>query len=1162
MSFFAFGRSRKRRVSLPTDNRRPTKRPRWVHLQLEALEERCTPAVHDLTTAMNFATIQAAVNAANPGDVILADAGTYTENVTITKALTLEGADHGQNANTRFAAFTGGKADPTQESVLTTPTNNPLGDNPNANDLIRVLVSGVTIDGFVIDGNNPALGASLITGAGGVDIHARRGITNVDATGAFIPINNLTVENNIIQNLSQRGVSLDNNSTIASTGNVVTGNVIRDFGSDPNNGGYGVLVLNDAYADVTNNTIIDDFGGQTGIQAQHFDMTGSMTFSGNQITVGQDGIGILDNFFAPESAMTSTGVVNITNNTVNAATGVTGADDQTFGIYISDITAGSTATLTNNIVGSSGGQFARGINLWDLPTANTVAISGGSVGNSVTGIDLDSVDPNFGAGEATTVNINNVSIAAQTTGILIRAATTNQLFPPPSTVDPTASVVANLMGDSVSGVTGLLVQGFSPEAITATATLLRNTITGTTGVQVNANGVLGAIAQPTTQNIILGNLTGIAIAAGAGPIQPILDNDLSGGSGLAINNASGTLVDASLNYFGVNSASGVAASVSANVDYSPFFDSGTNTQPVGTPGFNGDFSVLDVAAASPQAQATGRIQEGVNDVTAGGTVNVTAGTYAENVTINKNVTLAGAPGDPQTSIIQAAGGTGVAIAAPATTVTVKGVEITGAANGITASGLTTLNLADLDLTGNTISGGSVTNIGTLNYTPDSTTTTGTSATITAATFQRGTDQAVTFSAVPAFIVNGSPGPDVFDVTPNAATTFTIHGDAPTPQGPPPGDSLTVEQAGTTTPAITGTFDPTLGYAGSWTFGNTMPVMFDTIEELQGTADLSVSQTGSPPITVGNTTFNITITNKGPAAATNVILTDIVPAGTTFVSSSFAGFDPETGQINVGTIAPGASVSGTIVVNVPVAGVTVTNTASVQSDLPDPNTADNTSTVQGVAVAPATPDELFLRQVYRDLLHREIDISGLNGWGSLLAAGVSRFQVVLDIEQDSGHEYYMDEVRAAYQLFLHRDADPSGLNAGTSFLASGGTLEQLDAILAGSPEFFQDQAGGTNDGFGAALFQDDLDRPIEPSAQQAMDLFLAEGGTRTQAATNVLGDPEFQMDLVESYYERFLGRPADPGGLQAALSALQNGVSADTVIAFIIGSDEYFNKAVS
>ncbi len=91
MSFFRSILPLKR--SLSSNVRRP-KPVRPIVLRLEYLEERCTPAVHDLTTAMNFSTIQAAVNAANPGDTILADAGTYAESVTVNKSLIIEGAQH------------------------------------------------------------------------------------------------------------------------------------------------------------------------------------------------------------------------------------------------------------------------------------------------------------------------------------------------------------------------------------------------------------------------------------------------------------------------------------------------------------------------------------------------------------------------------------------------------------------------------------------------------------------------------------------------------------------------------------------------------------------------------------------------------------------------------------------------------------------------------------------------------------------------------------------------------------------------------------------------------------------------------------------------------------------------------------------------------------
>src|SRR5262249_31335946 len=69
-------------------------------LRLESLEDRITPVVTDMNTMMAFSTIQMAVNAANPGDTILADAGTYAEHVTVDRTLTIWGAQHGVNATT------------------------------------------------------------------------------------------------------------------------------------------------------------------------------------------------------------------------------------------------------------------------------------------------------------------------------------------------------------------------------------------------------------------------------------------------------------------------------------------------------------------------------------------------------------------------------------------------------------------------------------------------------------------------------------------------------------------------------------------------------------------------------------------------------------------------------------------------------------------------------------------------------------------------------------------------------------------------------------------------------------------------------------------------------------------------------------------------------
>src|SRR5262249_7505674 len=87
-------------------------------------------------------------------------------------------------------------------------------------------------------------------------------------------------------------------------------------------------------------------------------------------------------------------------------------------------------------------------------------------------------------------------------------------------------------------------------------------------------------------------------------------------------------------------------------------------------------------------------------------------------------------------------------------------------------------------------------------------------------------------------------------------------------------------------------------------------------------------------------------NAGPDAATGVQLTDLLPAGLTFVSAtpSQGTYSSSTGLWNVGTVATGTPATLAIVATV-VSPDSRTNTATVsRSDQFDPNTADNTGTV--------------------------------------------------------------------------------------------------------------------------------------------------------------------------------------------------------------------------
>lgn len=103
------------------------------------------------------------------------------------------------------------------------------------------------------------------------------------------------------------------------------------------------------------------------------------------------------------------------------------------------------------------------------------------------------------------------------------------------------------------------------------------------------------------------------------------------------------------------------------------------------------------------------------------------------------------------------------------------------------------------------------------------------------------------------------------------------------------------------------------------------------------ADLSITKTADFPESIvgANATYTIVVTNNGPGAADDVVVTDELPAGTTLVSSSAGCSGTTTVTCAVGTLAAGASATIEIVVTLPSTPGTVTNTASVSTSSTDP-----------------------------------------------------------------------------------------------------------------------------------------------------------------------------------------------------------------------------------
>ncbi len=154
-----------------------------------------------------------------------------------------------------------------------------------------------------------------------------------------------------------------------------------------------------------------------------------------------------------------------------------------------------------------------------------------------------------------------------------------------------------------------------------------------------------------------------------------------------------------------------------------------------------------------------------------------------------------------------------------------------------------------------------------------------------------------------------------------------------------------------------------------------------------TADLVVGKSGPATANPGdNVTYTLTIANDGPDAAENATLTDVIPAGMTFVSLAEPGLPwvcttPAVGaggtvQCTNAAFAAGGSATFTLVVNIPSAtapGTVFSNVATGSSDTFEGN-EENNSAVVITSTPPAPQADLSMSKTGPDLASADTDIT--------------------------------------------------------------------------------------------------------------------------------------------------------------------------------------------
>jgi uncharacterized delta-60 repeat protein len=679
-----------------------------------------------------FATIQAGVNAVAPGGTVhIEHNGTATvydeSNILVSQPETIVGDSQ---AGVIVAPSIADDHTDSSFRVTTGAVSNGF----------ILASSGVTIDDLTIDGNaNSALA--------GIQNYRNAVITNSQNDNKTY--NNLVLDHLTVQHIYRKGIALYNLNGV-STGNSVGNSTFNDIGTNGNIAYEGAFAIAAFQSDATiSDDTIGGCGG--GIAGNSFDGAPGapkLTVTGNTITapvlnspthgaLGMDLASLADGSTVSGNQIDMTGgnvndlglVVSFANGQVTIRGNTIGgtAGDDAIMLYQDTLASVPVLVQNNTLGGGSVGSTGTGILLtarasdagrfgdvagpvYATVSGNTVNGFGTGIGVISDGLSGDVVNATVGGSAAADSNgIENCGTGVLVSGTGADATITGNN----STLSGNGTAIAAVnsgtassdhnhieinsfqwgVGRGISATSGGTVVSrrdsidMDPSEFAQAIFVDGGNFSGTNDL-VNGGGG-GAIAS---------NGIALEVTANGSPSVTLHDSEMIGNHKDVMNFNSGVVVDASGNFWGANTEQGVsglindaAAGASGPVDYSPWLDNGTNFSTMG--GFDGDFSQLDVGSGGAEAQSGGRINEAVGLLTPGGTIQVYPGSYSEDVSLTKGLTLESVWGVTVTDIngdgladalSVAPGVTGVVVGAPGRGFTINGGS--NAAVGLNGTG--------------------------------------------------------------------------------------------------------------------------------------------------------------------------------------------------------------------------------------------------------------------------------------------------------------------------------------------------------------------------------------------------------------------------------------------------------------------------------------------
>ena len=525
--------------------------------------------------------------------------------------------------------------------------------------------AGVVVDaGNVTIGGNDDSGSNTITGSN-VGVVVRNGsLANIRNNRTTFANNNVgvqieggstaTMEGNVFSNNANTGVVVEGEGT-----NVTIG-AADDSGSNTISGSEtGVVVRNGSLANIRNNrtTFANNTNGIVVEGAQ-------ATMTGNVITGNTNAGVVIQGDGNNLTLVTIGGDTDAESNTVSGSeTGVV-------------VRNGSLANIRNNRT-----TFANNTNGIVVEGASEVYIEGNTLsGNANAGIIADGAGTNVTIGgdglfSSNTINDGDVGVVVRN-GSLANIRNNRTTFAYCNVgVQIEGGATATMSGNTMNNNTqyGVLVDGAGTNVIIGgDEPGASNTVAGSEVGVVVRNGSLANIRNNRTtfsnnnvgiqiagaEAFVKGNVIDANMVAG---IQLTDDDDNEPGTANVYENFIGdqpvdlqnlsanpaNQIRAEFNWWGDSNGTilgeieqGVGA-----VDFSPWYREDVDSEP-GDEGWGGNRSLLCIGSFSPDVDGTGKFQEGIDSLIAGGTLFVVnGGIFLETAVVNKDLTFIN-NGDP------------------------------------------------------------------------------------------------------------------------------------------------------------------------------------------------------------------------------------------------------------------------------------------------------------------------------------------------------------------------------------------------------------------------------------------------------------------------------------------------------------------------------------